>query len=210
MSSNILSIRGLCVDQVDKIVESPEYIRDPVIGNMGTRTVEICGSALIKWEQECSVLASSVHNCSDEIPVAHVETLGGEYKASSSPEKIIEKLKLWRHFQSLTTQEQSVWMLSLSAEAKKLLLYEFVPDFSFTCYGRQYFSTKMGRLGLGSLGIREGDRIYIFYGAEVPFIVRFGASDNVQLVGHAYVNGIMNGESLTVGNCGDDEEIRIA
>lgn len=58
-----------------------------------------------------------------------------------------------------------------------------------------------GRLGLVPPRTREGDWVAIISGAEIPFILR-EASDGTgkyQIVGQAYVHGMMDGEGLALG-----------
>jgi hypothetical protein len=68
--------------------------------------------------------------------------------------------------------------------------------------GRTLFVTSRGHLGLGDEKIKEGDRVCIFLGAPVPFVLRVNetkTSDGMplhQLVGECYVHGIMYGEAL--------------
>ncbi|KAK4451984.1 heterokaryon incompatibility protein-domain-containing protein [Podospora aff. communis PSN243] len=63
-------------------------------------------------------------------------------------------------------------------------------------YNRRAFVDADGRPGLGPKTMQPGDRIAVFAGAHVPFIIR-RASDNrsrYRLVGSAYVYKLMDGE----------------
>lgn len=68
------------------------------------------------------------------------------------------------------------------------------------CTGRRFFITAKGRFGLGPPVSQVGDPIYILSGAAVPFVFRRGLSNassdsqDVQLCGECYVDGIMSGE----------------
>lgn len=42
----------------------------------------------------------------------------------------------------------------------------------------------------------DGDVIAVFYGCEVPFLLRAAGGDCYKLVGNCYVHGIMYGEAL--------------
>ena len=61
--------------------------------------------------------------------------------------------------------------------------------------GRLPFVTKKGHLGLGSDGVRQGDAIAIIEGSQVPFVLRPLGKGRFNLVGEAYVDGIMDGEA---------------
>lgn len=60
---------------------------------------------------------------------------------------------------------------------------------------RSFFTTKKGYMGLGPNAIRPGDLVCVFFGAEVPHILR-PKDGHYQLVGDAYVHGIMEGEAM--------------
>jgi hypothetical protein len=69
---------------------------------------------------------------------------------------------------------------------------------------RRLFTTEKGYLGLGPELIRQGDSIYLLFGATTPFIIRQAeVGDNWQIVGECYIHGLMNGEGMTQGH-GDD------
>jgi hypothetical protein len=68
--------------------------------------------------------------------------------------------------------------------------------------GRTLFVTSRGHLGVGDKRIKEGDKVCIFHGAPVPFILRddgtmLGDATKLhQLVGECYVHHIMYGGAL--------------
>jgi len=68
--------------------------------------------------------------------------------------------------------------------------------------GRSLFVTSRGYLGVGDKNIKEGDKVCIFHGAPVPFILRddgtkLGDGSRLnQLVGECYVHDIMYGGAL--------------
>lgn len=84
-----------------------------------------------------------------------------------------------------------------------------------------FFITRAGYMGIGPPGMRAGDQVWIFYGGNVPFVMRGlevgtvevstvelgnGDRDNpprpqLTLVGDSYVHGVMDGEFL------DDEPV---
>lgn len=64
--------------------------------------------------------------------------------------------------------------------------------------GRVLFMTTTGYLGLGPHGTQEGDLIYVILGSSVPYVLRpdQDGTQAFQLIGEAYVQGIMQGEAL--------------
>lgn len=66
------------------------------------------------------------------------------------------------------------------------------------CYNRTLFSTRKGYLGLGP-DCHKGDLVCLMFGGEVPFVLR-PKDGYYQLVGDAYVHGIMDGEAMRLYN----------
>ena len=64
-------------------------------------------------------------------------------------------------------------------------------------YPRVFICTDDGRFGLANPGAQVGDEVWILKGGRTPFLLRRGDDGNYQLVGEAFVHGIMFGEILT-------------
>ena len=60
--------------------------------------------------------------------------------------------------------------------------------------GRIPFVTQKGHLGLSSERVKQGDKIAIIAGSQVPFVLRPEDKGQFSLVSEAYVDGIMDGE----------------
>lgn len=65
--------------------------------------------------------------------------------------------------------------------------------------GRLPFITRKGHLVLGAEYIKRGDFLALIKGAQVPFILRCNSNKQYQLIGEAYVDGIMDGKAMQ--NC---------
>ncbi|KAJ9610622.1 hypothetical protein H2200_005399 [Cladophialophora chaetospira] len=60
---------------------------------------------------------------------------------------------------------------------------------------RRSFATKKGYIGFGPRHVREDDVVSIIIGLEAPMILRKIEKDRYEIVGEAYVHGIMDGEA---------------
>ena len=78
------------------------------------------------------------------------------------------------------------------------------------CYGtsfvyiaalRRLFVTEKGYIGLGAQSVQKGDKVFVFPGGIVPFVLRTSIEGYYRLVGEAYVHGIMRGEALKDPSC---------
>ncbi|KAK5680352.1 hypothetical protein LTS10_007279 [Elasticomyces elasticus] len=68
--------------------------------------------------------------------------------------------------------------------------------FSFMrLYSRRLFLTAAGRIGLGPRIARTGDIVAVLRGGDVPLILR-PLDHEYQIIGEAYVSGIMRGEAV--------------
>jgi hypothetical protein len=72
-------------------------------------------------------------------------------------------------------------------------------------WNRSLFFTRKGYMGLGPNCLRVGDIVCVLFGATVPFILR-PKYNYYQLVGEAYVHGIMEGEAMQQCEAGELEK----
>lgn len=62
---------------------------------------------------------------------------------------------------------------------------------------RRPFLSSDNRVGLAPESAAVGDVISVFYGSDVPFVLRLDGDGRYRLLGEAYVHGIMDGELMT-------------
>jgi hypothetical protein len=63
-------------------------------------------------------------------------------------------------------------------------------------YGLRPSISENGYVGLVPEHTRPGDRICVIFGAIVPFVLRKVLGGEFEIVGEAYVHGIMDGEAM--------------
>ncbi|KAI1360700.1 HET-domain-containing protein [Xylaria arbuscula] len=96
-----------------------------------------------------------------------------------------------RDFLKGTRRERSIF------RSDEIRWMGLVADITGRSLKRVPFVTTTGRPGLGYDNIRPGDVVAIFKGAQVPYILRKLRNGRFQLVSEAYVDGIMDGETVT-------------
>ncbi|KAF7503007.1 hypothetical protein GJ744_004741 [Endocarpon pusillum] len=109
--------------------------------------------------------------------------------------------KLGRTFDAVIEQmkKQDPGILDEDFLAQRDHLYKLIARIF---HGRTLFVTSRGYLGVGDERVKEGDKVCIFLGAPVPFILRdngtkLGDGTKLnQLVGECYVHDIMYGGAL--------------
>ena len=185
-------VRGFRVDEVLRVVES-QYPDEMIRSDVGF------DEAVLRFEAECLNLSQNAYKCTpDTLPEEHWRTLvANEVKKFSRSGDMIAGYKSMKSSLSDPGDSERVW-----TEAG--IRYAQVMDDA--CQGRSYFSTKGGRIGIGPKGLECNDAICVFYGGGPVFILRFDqGKETAQLIGEAYVHGLMSGEALTMEGRGEDE-----
>jgi hypothetical protein len=74
-----------------------------------------------------------------------------------------------------------------------------------SCYHRSIYTTKRGYIGIGPNAMQVGDICCVLLGGSIPFILREKEGYH-QLVGDAYLHGIMKGEAMKGDEAGEFKE----
>jgi hypothetical protein len=77
------------------------------------------------------------------------------------------------------------------------------------CLYRSCIVTNRGYLGLGRNSTQPGDIVCVLRGGNVPFILRKKVDGYYELVGEAYVHGIMDGSFVRISRKEGLKEFRI-
>ena len=86
-------------------------------------------------------------------------------------------------------------------------LAAFIGEIDAKGHGRKPFVSGKGHLGLGPIQLKAGDFIALFGGADMPFVLRQNMDGRYQLIGEAYVDGIMDGEVVVGRGIADTIEL---
>jgi hypothetical protein len=206
-STTSLIIRGFCIDFVDQVIIAPDFIGAG--GSINYHSLREC-------EDECLRLAQRVYEVPNGIPDAHWRTLVADHISTSHLDNPIHRCTSevencyhnFRRFFLQTRPGSAPQFNGLSdSERYNAMRYCDAALPNLRCY--QYFSTRGGRVGMGPCDMQPGDGVCVSYGAKVPHIVRFAwirrsfagglRRRTGNLVGDAYVHGLMYGEALSMG-----------
>ena len=87
---------------------------------------------------------------------------------------------------------------------------EYIFDAWSSSFGLRFFISKEGFMGLAPAGAKAGDKVCILLGGRKPFVLREEVIDYAdskggtepfhQLLGNAYVSGLMRGEAFQHGS----------
>ncbi|PKY00584.1 hypothetical protein P168DRAFT_336502 [Aspergillus campestris IBT 28561] len=104
-------------------------------------------------------------------------------------------------FQKLLCQYNGgeVLGVSRSSDIKSIDQLQYLTSLRQALPGRSFFASEAGYVGIGPGDLREGDLVVVLLGARTPFILRetgHGADGHFEILGDAYVEGLMYGEVL--------------
>ncbi|KAH6665416.1 heterokaryon incompatibility protein-domain-containing protein [Halenospora varia] len=76
-----------------------------------------------------------------------------------------------------------------------------IPPSKMLGFGRTLFRTGRGLVGLSSRHVKTGDAIALFQGGKMPLVIREAEEGKWQIVGDAYIHGIMDGKEFDCSRC---------
>ncbi|KAK0701573.1 heterokaryon incompatibility protein-domain-containing protein [Lasiosphaeria miniovina] len=137
-----------------------------------------------------------------EVPEAGAGAMGFEIHmdvvlGKGGPRAVLAEKKacMLRHGH-LVNEEAEAWLRG-ATEA-----YEMVSGAtSKWCHNRRFFRSNAGRYGWAVDGVRAGDVVAVFYGAQFPFVLREvdgteGEGKRYRILGDCFVQGLMEGEGM--------------
>jgi hypothetical protein len=204
-----LELRGVRVDCVDEVSGERYVVADdePLSSETIQEVVGQWKGLLDSWREghtDCATYPTGV-----EWESAFGRTLVGDFLMSEFPIRRVgveHESRIGRLFEDGLKDEEEYWPLWNS-------LSGMVPN-------QVFFVSRMGYVGIGPLGMRKGDEVWVLGGGAVPFVLRSskdtglggraggdgersrhgeedGAGNQSQheFVGDAYVHGIMDGQA---------------
>lgn len=152
-------------------------------------------SDIAKLSKHCKNVYGSLQAFEDalwRIPITDLEfTSAGEYKRAS---RAMQKgYQLYRTGFFCATMKRTE-LQQRSDDIRQLAAY-WRPMISRSS-GRKYIGSQRGYLGVGPTTTLQGDVIAIMLGMDTPLVLRPAGDDHYQIVGEAYVHGIMDGEVM--------------
>ncbi|KAK3177368.1 hypothetical protein K4F52_009837 [Lecanicillium sp. MT-2017a] len=208
--SNTLRLMGF---RFDYVVNTAALDDEMLIIPHRIVTCTASRSLIAAWEQWCLAIAHGAYshhneNSPTEVLDAHWKTLTADHMLIYMPKlegTICHDMmrQTYLDYCSYLNADDVVKAAAAIPPERRVLLATFMNLVSLN-YSRTYFDTRFSRrVGIGPRGMRSGDCVVIINGACTPFILRFGRGKlrraTTQLIGEAYVHGIMYGEAINEG-----------
>ncbi|KAK3948946.1 heterokaryon incompatibility protein [Pseudoneurospora amorphoporcata] len=216
--STTLGVRGFCVDTIVNIgdQEAPLDIYRNILP--GIAFFDSFKRLIIISEQdEC---AKNIDGTTINYDDYYDDTLkqlliGDQHIVLKGRPKLADRLmqsqyEYWMLYYDIWASREDDWKPHIAAyeagdsqsiPAAQLRMREFLKSGFFMSWsianGRRPYLTKRGYLGMGSAHLRPGDKVVVFHGDTIPYVVRpvpeRGDSTYI-LVGETYCERVMNGE----------------
>ena len=163
-----------------------------------------------RWRQWEKIAAKvNQYPTGEDTWTAFIRTLiaNAELSAGATPD-YHRFYQAWRQYWIMATRENGIYITKShgqSSPADQLLAKEFMELHRQAAYGRQFFTSRNGYMGLGPGGtvhlggIDTKCEIVILLGGRTPYILRKDGKHHHRFVGECYVHGLMNGEKLSQG-----------
>jgi hypothetical protein len=133
--------------------------------------------------------------------LAFYSTISGSLEASPNGDRLYRRALTSSNEHRARADKWAVWLSNADTE----LLDEYLKDpdidmlvdlVDVMSSRRSFVITKHGRLGWCPHTCQEGDVISVLAGGRVPFVLRKCGENQYQLIGDAYIHGIMDGEAV--------------
>ncbi|MCJ1411213.1 hypothetical protein MMC19_005301 [Ptychographa xylographoides] len=128
---------------------------------------------------------------------AFLRTIVADVKVGGDP--VIRGTAMnWSFFDSEESVSDDVLALSDDILCDKhLSRLRTLQSLGSATFGRRFFWTTEGYMGMGPAGAQVGDRVCLFFGGQVLYVVRDLEDQGwYRFVGECYVHGLMDGEAM--------------
>jgi hypothetical protein len=193
--ADFLSLAGAEVDRIVDVIPNTfnwkGYLRDEWLAKIKN---------ISDWERAGLDFSRLAANSEEEALEAHLCTI-----TTTIGTKALEDLKYKQAYADARRYWDSVLLNTAETKSRlwippedRVITYEkFRRQLHRVCPGRPYFRTEKGRVGIGSPKCCAGDTLAVIYGAGPVFVLRErqgsdGEEQAFQLVGDAFVHGLMN------------------
>ena len=205
-TSNTITVPGFRMDRIRAVTEAAGPLIDTITPWEGPT-----GQAA-KFEQyhlECLNLFNEVDPAVATDPQALFRSLVAGHLTRDEPLPAIDFAAV--HFRLLEswTAMASGGALPRSSAWELGVMKRWLHALGMQAF-RRFFVTEAGRVGLGHGSVKKGDHVCVFYPAGPLYLLRYVDPDGpAELVGDAYVDGLMNLEDMPGDTHGDDEIFEI-
>ena len=197
IDSNNIGASGMAIDEVVAIIDCNPGVESAKFFNFNSIQQSH------QWEAACLGLAKRTLIDNSDIPKVYWRTLIAKFICDTLGDDVIfwdqhdqvNFLDAYQGFkdflqitadlgESISEENLSPWSKLFSARMRR------------ATRRRRFFATRDGRIGLGPSDTQVGDAVCVLFFCPTPYILRHGPVGTSQLIGEAYVHGLMYSEAL--------------
>lgn len=199
-NTNVLLVEGFCIDTV-KDTQEPAWRwwdETPEVGRVSSALQSL------SWDDTCFKLSLQTYQNSEDAIEAHSRTLIADVvdgkRCTSNQRELYHSMRDMLEFKAPEKASSAeLWKRVMSMSTSQVTeLQKYTRSVTAASRDRTFFSTNGGRIGLGPSATKQGDLVYMIRNTWTPFIIRPSEKDSEQfeLVGEAYVHGLMYREAF--------------
>jgi hypothetical protein len=188
LSTDSIKIWGAALDRVSLLGQPCEW--DPDVDTENLLTGQTLAKELLEWLDSSDDFCGAV--LSDKVLgnwVWNEILVGGNGRGPRSPDSDSGKTSVYQFLQNVLQQVVQLTPDNSAPDQNPTLYEGFETIYLWIMVthelfnGRRLFATETGKLGFGSLDIREGDLVSMLYGGKTMYVLRpHGAGDKEVLV----------------------------
>ena len=201
-TSKTITVLGFRMDRVKTVTKAA----NPVINNT-TPLAGPTGQAKKYWEYhfECLALFLQVYSAVTTDRQAFCRSLVAGHLAPSEPLPPIDFSPFHIRLLERTLAITSGVALPTPSAEEFGLMKQWLLALGAQIF-RRFFITENGRMGIGNGSVEKGDHVCVFYSAGPLYLLRYVDADaSAELIGDAYVDGLMDLEKMPGDTRGKDE-----
>ncbi|KAM3072057.1 hypothetical protein ACMFMG_008518 [Clarireedia jacksonii] len=143
------------------------------------------------WKSICEV--------TDRLDPVYVFPLDGRYQSSKEAvwRTMLADTYAGEHPAPPECEEIMAEFLSPDADHTRAQMEQMRQEIEHANDRRSLFRTSIGCLGIGPQSLQVHDEVWVLKGATVPFVLRPREDGTYQLIGEAYLHGLMHGELVS-------------
>lgn len=193
------TVPALLIDRIDVTDESAPRGVDPIEYNEShlpliIDNIESLLRKAIDEQPSNAKLAELKPEKSDALWRTLVINKEGTTLTCPAPDSYGEMFKVSRGQSEVPTTFQLD--LPTEEERRQKFARPYIQDVQSTMSDQRFFITQNGRIGVGPRHLQEADLIVVFWGADMPCVLREQGNGHARFLGPAYVHGVMDGEAF--------------
>ena len=205
-TSNTITVPGFRMDRVKAVTKATNPLPDSITPWEGPTGLAA------KYEQyhlECIKLFREVYPAVTTDRQALIRSLVAGHLTGCEPLTAIDFLPVHLRLLDLWSAVANGGSTPLISDREPVITKMWMVALNKEVF-RRFFITEAGRVGIGHGSVEKGDHVCVFYSARPLYLLRYVDADaSAELVGDAYVDGLMDLEKMPGDTRGEDEVFTI-